>query len=494
MTQAYLGLVVVLAAAMLLLLFLPKWLRRLPRRPGAEYDAVPLRLVRRISIGPRQGIGLLEVGDRMLVISMAESGARLLTDLDGFRLDGAGDDGGEELPRTIGASVRRGETDAVTPRDFAALVEAPPVRVESRDDIGGTAVYRLARRLAWVGALVFVVVSAAGGFGPAAAQSPSSPTNSAATYEPIDAYEAYTAVVVAADDSAAMIPEFDSGPDAMPAVVLPSPNVPSAGQSTTAPPTARAVPGAGGPALLMADPGAAAAQDAASAASPGTPRIDLTVGDGPGELHLSGAVGIVVLIGAMTLLPALLLLMTSFTRILIVLQFLRPAIGTQNAPPTQLLVALSILLTGVVMNPVLQTVHRDALKPYMDGEITQAVAYERGIQPFRTFMLDNMREHDLAMFVGLTKSDTPIESPEDVPTLTLASAFVTSELKTAFQMGFLIFVPFVVVDLIVASVLMSLGMFMLPPLMVSLPLKLLLFVLADGWTLVVKNLVLSFRI
>lgn len=486
MTQAYLGLMVVLGAAMLLLLLLPKWLSRLPKRPGAEYDAVPLRLVRRISIGPRQGIGLLEVGDRMLVISMAESGARLLTDLDGFKLNPEGEDGDEASIDTFGPTPRRGAETPATRRDLAVPAGAPAAPADSPAEVTGTSVYRLARRMAWVGALLLVVLTAAG----ASAQSPPRPTNSAAAYEPIDEYEAWSAVTVAAADSAAVVPGLEAGPDAVPAVVLPAPAVPSAGQSSGA----RAVPGAGAPSLLMADPGPAAQGAFQSGAVPGgLPRVELTVGEGPGGLHLSGAVGIVVLIGAMTLLPALLLLMTSFTRILIVLQFLRPAIGTQNAPPTQLLVALSILLTGVVMNPVLQEVHRDALKPYMDGRITQAEAYERGIQPFRAFMLDNMREQDLAMFVGLTKSDTPIESPEDVPTLTLASAFVTSELKTAFQMGFLIFVPFVVVDLIVASVLMSLGMFMLPPLMVSLPLKLLLFVLADGWTLVVKNLVLSFR-
>jgi flagellar biosynthetic protein FliP len=184
--------------------------------------------------------------------------------------------------------------------------------------------------------------------------------------------------------------------------------------------------------------------------------------------------------------------MTSFTRILIVLHFLRSALGTQSAPPGQLLVALAVLLTGVVMNPVLQQTNREALQPYFSGRITQTEAYQRAVAPFREFMLANTREKDLSLFTELSGVDGA-RSEEDVPTLTLVGAFVTSELRTAFQMGFMIYLPFVIVDLIVASVLMSLGMFMLPPMMVSLPFKLLLFVLADGWTLVVQNLVASFR-
>jgi flagellar biosynthetic protein FliP len=224
------------------------------------------------------------------------------------------------------------------------------------------------------------------------------------------------------------------------------------------------------------------------------PQMDIAVGgSGPGELKLNGPVGLVVFIGLLTLLPALLLLMTSFTRVLIVLQFLRPAMGTQTTPPVQLLVALSLLITGVVMHPVLEKSNRTALQPLLRGEITQAQAYEIGVQPFREFMLANTGDKDLELFAELSGIAGEVESLDEFPTLTLASAFVTSELRTAFQMGFLIFIPFIVVDLIVASVLMSLGMFMLPPLMVSLPFKLLLFVLADGWTLVIQNLFLSFR-
>ena len=193
-----------------------------------------------------------------------------------------------------------------------------------------------------------------------------------------------------------------------------------------------------------------------------------------------------------TLLPAIVLLMTSFTRILIVLHFLRSALGTQTTPPSQLLAAIAILLTAVIMNPVLQRTQQEALQPYFDGRITQAEAYTRGIVPFREFMLTHTRDKDLAMFADASGAPAG-RSAEQLPIVAIVSAFVTSELRTAFQMGFALFLPFVVVDVIVASVLMSLGMFMLPPAMISLPFKLLLFVLADGWSLVFQNLIASFR-
>lgn len=227
--------------------------------------------------------------------------------------------------------------------------------------------------------------------------------------------------------------------------------------------------------------------------APAAPRIEFQVGSGADALKLSGAVGIVVFMGAMTLLPAMVLLMTSFTRILIVLHFLRSALGTQSTPPGQLLVAIAVLLSGVVMTPVIDKAHTSAIKPYMDGQLTQVQAYEQGIKPFREFMLANTRDRDLAAMADITRQ-SDVESIEALPTMTIVGAFVVGELRTAFQMGFVIFLPFVVIDLIVASVLMSMGMFMLPPIMIALPFKLLLFVLADGWTLVISNLVASFKV
>ena len=237
---------------------------------------------------------------------------------------------------------------------------------------------------------------------------------------------------------------------------------------------------------------AATAIKAPTVKAPTPPTMDVRVGDGSEQLRLTGAVGVVVLMGALTLLPAIFMLMTGFTRILIVLSFLRSALGTQGAPPTQLLVAIAIILTGVVMQPTLTEANRDALQPYLRGEIGQVQAYEAAIVPMRRFMLANTRDKDLGVFAELSAVPDSV-AMEDLPTATVMSAFVTSELRTAFQMGFIIFLPFLVIDLIVASVLMSMGMFMLPPVLVSLPFKLLLFVLADGWTLVMQNLVASFR-
>ena len=239
---------------------------------------------------------------------------------------------------------------------------------------------------------------------------------------------------------------------------------------------------------------AAAAQNAARGATAGgadVPKMDLRVGNGDG-LHLSGTVGIVVMMGLLTLLPTLLLMMTGFTRILIVLNFLRQAIGTQSAPPTQLVAALALLLTGFVMAPTLSELNTTALTPWMDGTIDQAQMLDRGSKPFRAFMVKQTRRQDIETFVRISKAPTP-EKIDDVPLVTLTSAFVISELRTAFQIGFALFLPFIVIDVAVSSVLMSMGMFMLPPAMISLPFKLLLFVLVDGWSLIVQSLITSFR-
>ena len=240
---------------------------------------------------------------------------------------------------------------------------------------------------------------------------------------------------------------------------------------------------------------AAAAQTAARgggvASGPDIPKMDVRVGNGEG-LHLSGTVGIVVMMGLLTLLPTLLLMMTGFTRILIVLNFLRQALGTQSAPPTQLVAALALLLTGFVMAPTLSELNTTALTPWMDGTINQTEMLDRGSKPFRAFMVKQTRRQDIETFVRISKAPSPA-TIDDVPLVTLTSAFVISELRTAFQIGFALFLPFIVIDVAVSSVLMSMGMFMLPPAMISLPFKLLLFVLVDGWSLIVQSLITSFR-
>jgi flagellar biosynthesis protein FliP len=224
------------------------------------------------------------------------------------------------------------------------------------------------------------------------------------------------------------------------------------------------------------------------------PQMDVKLG-GNGEdggLRLNGTVGIVVMMGLLTLLPTLILMMTGFTRILIVLQFLKQAMGTQSAPPGQLLAAMALLLTGFVMGPTLSEMNRTAITPWLDGKMTQVEMMKEGVKPMREFMLRQTRESDVKTFVELSRMPRPA-TVDDVPLHVLMSAFVASELRTAFQIGFAIYLPFIIIDAVVASVLMSMGMFMLPPAMISLPFKLLLFVLVDGWSLTITSLVQSFK-
>lgn len=221
-----------------------------------------------------------------------------------------------------------------------------------------------------------------------------------------------------------------------------------------------------------------------------SPTIDLQVAAGEG-LHLTGTVGIVVMMGLLTLLPTLILMMTSFTRIFVVLHFLRQAIGTQSAPPGHLMAGLALLLTGFVMAPTLSKVNSTALEPWMAGQMEQGEMLANAVVPFKEFMLQETRQADLRTFVDMS-GRTDITSANEIPLVVMMSAFVTSELRTAFQIGFAVFLPFIVIDVVVASVLMSMGMFMLPPPMIALPFKILLFVLVDGWTLVIQGLVSSF--
>ena len=204
------------------------------------------------------------------------------------------------------------------------------------------------------------------------------------------------------------------------------------------------------------------------------------------------AVQLLILIGAVTLVPALLFCVTGFTRILVVLGFIRTGLGTPTAPPNQVLVGIALFLTIFVMAPTFTKVKTDAIDPLSKHQISQAQAFDRGQKPLREFMFRQTRTKDLALFVKLSKLPRP-QTRADVPTYVLIPAFIISELKTAFQIGFLIFLPFLVIDLVVSSTLMSMGMVMLPPVFISLPFKILLFVLVDGWDLVTRSLVESFH-
>ncbi|MGD0883892.1 MAG: flagellar type III secretion system pore protein FliP [Thermodesulfovibrionales bacterium] len=202
-------------------------------------------------------------------------------------------------------------------------------------------------------------------------------------------------------------------------------------------------------------------------------------------------VEVFLLISFLSLLPAILVMFTSFTRVVIVLSFLRQAIGAQTIPPNTVIIGLALFLTLFIMSPTIDVITRDSINPYMDKQITIQVAFQKAEAPIKTFMLRQTRQKDIALFLNLAKEKTP-QKPEELPIRVVVPAFAISELKTAFEIGFLIFLPFLIIDMVVSSVLLSMGMMMLPPVLVSLPFKLLLFVLVDGWNLVVSSLVRSF--
>ncbi len=247
--------------------------------------------------------------------------------------------------------------------------------------------------------------------------------------------------------------------------------------------------------LLMLAPLAAHAAAHATApaavalAIPGIPA--LSVHSAAGGQTYTLTIQLLALMTAITLLPAALLMMTAFTRIVIVLAIVRQAIGAGQAPPNQVIVGLALFLTLFVMSPVIDRIRTDAVDPYMAGTIDGGAALERGVVPLKTFMLEQTRESDIATFVRIA-GGKGFNTPKDVPLTILAPAFMTSELKTAFQIGFLLFIPFVIIDLVVASVLMSMGMMMLSPVLISLPFKIMLFVLVDGWALLMGSLAASF--
>lgn len=229
---------------------------------------------------------------------------------------------------------------------------------------------------------------------------------------------------------------------------------------------------------------------ASAADSSGLALINAAPTAGGGQ-NYSLSLQTLIFLTSLTFLPAILLMMTGFTRIIIVLSLLRQALGTQSAPPTQVLIGLALFLTYFVMTPVIDKVYTEAYQPYSENKISMQEALDKGAAPLKAFMLKQTRESDLALFVKMSNT-APLQTSADVPLSVLVPAFVTSELKTAFQIGFAIFIPFLIIDMVVASVLMSMGMMMVSPAIVSLPFKLMLFVLVDGWSLILGSLVQSF--
>ncbi|MBK6305129.1 MAG: flagellar type III secretion system pore protein FliP [Gemmatimonadetes bacterium] len=404
---------------------------------GRSKGGVPLEVVQRIALGPRQGIAVVRIGEQLVAVSVGEGGVRTLAELE--------------------------PAEATAP----AVVHEPLSGVVQSPAMGGTRDFRTALMHGLRSAGLPLVIAA------------------------------MTATALASQRVSAQATQRPATPAAAPSTGTAAPRA--------TPPRTQPPRGATASPATVAQPqralGAAPAAPASQAASTSLddalgkaiPKLDLSVdGSTPGGLRLSGSVGIVIMMGLLTLLPTLVLMMTSFTRILIVLQFLKQALGTQTAPPAQVVSALALLLTGFVMAPTMTQVNRVAITPWLDGQIEQGAMMKNALGPMRDFMLRQTRERDIAAFVDMAGGPAPAR-PEDVSTIVLTSAFVTSELRTAFQLGFVLFLPFIVIDIVVSSVLMSMGMFMLPPAMIALPFKLLLFVLVDGWSLLIQSLVQGFK-
>jgi len=222
------------------------------------------------------------------------------------------------------------------------------------------------------------------------------------------------------------------------------------------------------------------------------PKLSVGFDQATGPKDVAVTLELVAMLTIFSLAPSILIMMTCFTRVVVVLTFLKQALGTQNAPPNQMLMGLSLFLTFFIMGPTFNRVNEEALQPYLEEKMDYKVALEKGMAPMREFMLRQVNEKDLALMVRISRSPTP-RNVDDLSNFTLIPAFCISELRSAFIIGFLIYIPFLVIDMVVSSVLMSMGMMMLPPIMISTPFKLILFVLVDGWNLVVQQLVLSFR-
>ena len=234
----------------------------------------------------------------------------------------------------------------------------------------------------------------------------------------------------------------------------------------------------------------ALAQQSQSLSFP-VPKIDVQVGTSKDANDVSVTLQILLLMTVLALAPSIMIMTTSYLRIIIVFHFLKSALGTQQMPPGQLLAGLALFITFFIMAPTWNKVNQDALKPLMDGKITVEEAYDKGIEPVREFMFRNVRNEDLELFISLANMSRP-KNREDLPTYIVVPAFVLSELRTGFIIGFFLFIPFLMVDMIVSSILMSMGMMMLPPMLISLPFKILLFILVDGWNLIIGSVVRSF--
>jgi flagellar biosynthesis protein FliP len=487
MFPAFLGILAALAFVLGLIAIAVWAMKRVGAGSLGARSRLPVEVVQRLPLGPKSGLAVVRVGERVMVVSMGDGGVHPLFEVD--EADRQRVLAGSEiaLPLTSSAAASRafpgasalpgwqrlfGGAPAPRPASVApgrssfeaSLSSAMQASEPRARDLQSVLSMTLAPSTRLLGIAAFAVLSAFAPSGTAVAQ-PATPAVTA--------------------------PTPNTPATAAPATAAPAANAAAAGQPTVGQPaTGRAAAAAG---VATVDPAQPAPVSASEALSGLVPQLDLRVGNGENsELRLNGTVGVVLMMGLMTLIPTLLLMMTGFTRILIVLHFLKQAMGTQSAPPAHLVAGLALLLTGFVMAPTITEANRTAIAPWLAGEIQQTEMLKVGVQPFRAFMLRQTNEKDLRTFVELSRMEQP-DTPDDVPLHVLMSAFVASELRTAFQIGFAIYLPFIVIDAVVASVLMAMGMFMLPPAMISLPFKLLLFVLVDGWSLTIQSLVQSFR-
>lgn len=455
---------------------------------------IPVEVVQRVSLGPRTGLAVVRVGAKVMAVSVGDGGVRPLFELEeedrqqvlaGSKValsmtsseaaTAAFANPGLKKSAALAAlsalTGRRGRAASRELQAFAkttvasaaatpAVVRAEPSTPERMDDFRSMLRMSLHPTTKLAGMLLIAILTlAVPGTDAHAQASRSNAVQSAAT---------------TSGNGASASATSPNGARAMSNLVAPDPSADPTQLRAAAAPAATVAGGAEALAQMI-------------------PQMDIKLGnEADGGLRLNGTVGIVVMMGLLTLLPTLLLMMTGFTRILIVLHFVKQAMGTQGAPPAHLLAGLALLLTGFVMAPTFTQMNREAITPWMNGQMTQVEMMKEGVRPMREFMLKQTRPADLKTFVDLSQMERP-DTADDVPLHVLMSAFVVSELRTAFQIGFAIYLPFIVIDAVVASVLMSMGMFMLPPAMISLPFKLLLFVLVDGWNLLITSLIHSFR-
>jgi flagellar biosynthetic protein FliP len=508
----YAGMIGTLAFVLGLVLLVAKLARRF--LPGAVKSdgADAFTVVQRIALGQRQGIAIVQRGDLLIGVSVGDGGVRTLFTMP-HALPAAAADVATEPANA--PQERHANVSATGTLHFPGIAAAPTADVPHDLAVGssfrqvlGDAIRGSVRR-----SLLLAVATLGSTSLFAQTAAPARPAPAPTTATPARPGAAPAAPTAPGGLRTLPAPAPQPGPRDLPKrldpqVTAPRPSKPAAtgarsgGEATIAPllpaPQARDIAAlrqrAEGSAPLTTAEAQRISGRADSLVAKLAPQMELKVGGGlAGEgLRMSGTVGVVIMMGLLSMLPILLLMMTGFTRILIVLHFLKQALGTQSAPPGQLLAAMALLLSGFVMGPTLKDVNRTALEPWMDGKIEQVEMMSRAVVPFKAFMLRQVRDQDLQTFVDLAEIAQP-ESREAVPLTILMSAFVTSELRTAFQIGFALFLPFIVIDVVVGSVLMSMGMVMLPPAMISLPFKLLLFVLVDGWGLVVTGLVQSFR-